>query len=344
METYKPIVSLLIAMRNEEEFIASCLTSIFDQDYPAEKMEIFVIDGKSTDASWKIVERLIRGKNNCYLLSNSKVIQSAAWNLGIQRAGGNLITIVSAHSILAPDYVSNAVETYLRTGADMVGGPMTAFGVTAVAKAISIATSNSFGVGGARFHYADKEEIVDTVYMGFCSRSLYLSVGGFDEEMVRNQDDELSYRILDHGGKIICDPNIRSKYYNRATLKSLWRQYYQYGYWKVRVLQKHPKQMRLRQFVPPIFISALIISAFMFFVPGVWILSLTVPILYMLINLCSSVWTGRDAEWRYIPLLLLVYAILHISYGLGFLRGLVKFANRWNDRVGQVPFFNNLTS
>src|SRR5439155_19383916 len=103
---------------------------------------------------------------------------------------------------------------------------------------------------------------VDTVFMGVCKRSLYARIGGFDAEMVRNQDDELSYRLLEAGGKIVCNPAIRSIYRNRATLRSLWKQYFDYGRWKVRVMQKHRAQMRPRHFVPFVFVSTLGASAF----------------------------------------------------------------------------------
>jgi len=333
-----PTVSLLIAMRNEGKHISDCLISIFSQNYIPENIEVLIMDGMSTDNSCEEVEKLIEAKNLYQLIKNPKIIQSAAWNLGIEKSHGEIVTIVSAHSILASDYISNAIETLQRTGADLVGGPMIAIGNNKIAKTISIATSNPFGMGGARFHYTDKEEIVDTVYMGFCSRNLYTEIGGFDEEMVRNQDDELSYRLLDHGGMIICNPKIRSQYFNRATFRSLWKQYYQYGYWKVRVLQKHPKQMRLRQFVPPIFVGALVGSLFLalsFHWGGV--LLAVVSASYVLANLTSSLMTAAKKGWKYFFLLPITFSILHISYGFGFLIGLFKFWNRWGDKVGKVP-------
>jgi succinoglycan biosynthesis protein ExoA len=333
-----PIVSLLIAMRNEEQFISGCLSSIFYQNYPARKIEVFILDGMSSDSSWKIAEQLIQGKDDYHLLLNQNLSQSAAWNIGIEKAKGDLITIVSAHSVLAHDYVSNAVETYLRTGADLVGGPVKAFGENKVAKAVSIATSNPFGIGGARFHYTEKEEIVDTVFMGFCSRKLYEEIGGFDEEMVRNQDDEFSYRILDYGGKIVCNPAIKSKYYNRSTISSLWRQYFQYGCYKIRVLQKHPRQMRLRQFVPATFTFTLLVSLLlMTLFPSSWVVFALVAGSYILANLTASILAGSKKGWQHLTLLPLIFAVLHLSYGFGFLSGLIKFWNRWGDKKGKVP-------
>jgi hypothetical protein len=230
------------------------------------------------------------------------------------------------------------VETLQRTGADMVGGPMRAEGKDHLAKAISLTTSTPFGVGGARFHYTNKEEYVDTVYLGICWKSLYQDIGGYDDEMVRNQDDEFSYRLLKKGGKIICNPAIRSIYYNRSTISALWRQYYQYGYWKVRVLQKHPRQMRLRQFIPPAFVASLAsLAVLALFNPAGRILLGMAAGVYMFSNLAASISVAARHGWQYLPLLPVVYAVLHLSYGLGFLVGLVRFAHRWGDKEGLVP-------
>jgi len=288
-----PSVSLLIAVRNEASYIESCLTSIARQDYPENKLDVFILDGLSTDSTWQIVETLITKHPNFRLVSNPERIQSEGWNLGIQLSKSQVIGIVSGHSELALDYTSQAVKTLLRTGADLVGGPMRAISVNYLGQVIAEATSTPFGVGGARFHYTAKEEIVDTVYMGVCWRKVYENIGGFDRELVRNQDDELSYRLIKNGGRIICNPAIQSEYHNRSNLRSLWRQYFQYGYWKVRVLQKHPLQMRPRQFVPPLFAFGLIVSAILAILlpPTRWLL-LAISAAYLLANLTASTFTA----------------------------------------------------
>jgi succinoglycan biosynthesis protein ExoA len=328
-------VSLLVAMRNEAGYIERCLASILAQDYPDHLLEVLVMDGQSTDGSWQIVENLLQGRPNCHLLVNPKITQAAGWNLGIEAARGDVIGIVSAHAELAPDYVSTAVETLRRIGADMVGGPIRADSCECVGQAIALAISSLFGVGSTHFHYIEREQEVDTVYMGLCWREVYQRIGGFDEEMVRNQDDELSYRLLDQGGRIFCNPAIRSRYYNRSTLRALWNQYFQYGYWKVRVMQKHPCQMRLRQFVPPTFVVALLGAALLtpFSLLGQWLLA-SVGGSYALANAAASVWAARKGGLHYLPVLSLSFASLHLSYGVGFLVGLMKFAGSWGDKAG----------
>jgi len=327
----KPKVSLLVAMRNEELHIEACVNSILAQDYPPDRLEILVLDGCSSDGSWKLVETLLQGRDNASLVKNTRMTQAAGWNVGIGLAAGDIIGIVSAHSELDRSYVSSAVATLQRTGADMVGGPMRALGSGFVGDAVAVATSTRFGVGGARFHYAETERDVDTVYMGLCWRGVYDRLGGFDEEMVRDQDDELSYRLLSAGGRIVCDPAIRSTYHNRATLRSLWRQYLQYGFWKVRVMQKHPRQMRVRQFAPSALVGAICISLLVIPFSRLGILTFLIIVgSYVSCSLGASLIASRQGAWRLFRLLPIIYATLHFAYGTGFVLGLIRFWNKWN--------------
>ena len=331
VERSRPMVSLLVAMRNEERHIGRTLASIFDQDYPADRLEVRVYDGGSTDRSWAIAEEMCAGRPLASVSRNPRIIQAAAWNLGIDEARGDILSIVSAHSEIAADYVSAAVETLERTGADMVGGPVQAIGEGAVGEAVAIATSSPFGVGNARFHFTKVEEEVDTVFMGFCRRETYQRLR-FDEEMVRDQDDEFSYRLLDQGGRIICNPAIRSSYANRATFRSLWTQYYQYGFWKVRVTQKHPRQLRARQLVPPVFVASIAASAGLAAFTTIGRVALVGGVgAYAVANIGASILASRPAPktFRYLPP---TFAILHLAYGSGYLAGLVRFRDRWRSQ------------
>jgi len=144
-----------------------------------------------------------------------------------------------------------------------VGGRMVAVSEGWFESVVALATNSPFAVGGARFHFSEREDWVDTVYLGAWPREVFERFGLFDEEQVRNQDDEFNYRLLPRGGKILLSSRIKSSYYNRIIPRTLWRQYYQYGYWKVRVMQKAPRQMRLRHFVPPLFMAVLPFSLLM---------------------------------------------------------------------------------
>jgi succinoglycan biosynthesis protein ExoA len=340
-----PSVTVIMPIRNEAAYIARSLGSILAQDYPADRLQILIVDGMSTDATRELVQRGI--DNLCeagnaptpalLLLDNPKRIVAAALNVGLAHTHGEIIVRVDGHTEIEPDYVRTCVETLLRTGADNVGGRMDPVSKSRFGQAVALATSTPFGVGGARFHYSQREEWVDTVYLGAWRRDVFARIGHFDEELVRNQDDEFNYRLRKHGGKILLNPAIRSHYTNRSSLQSLWRQYYQYGYWKVRVLQKHPAQMQWRQFVPPLFVAALVGGALLApFSNVLAILWSTLLVLYLLANLAASVWTAAQQGWRHLLLLPVVFAILHISYGLGFLVGLIRFAHRWRAAAQSV--------
>jgi len=266
-----PPISLLLPIRNESAYIERCLRAVLAQDYPPDRMEILVVDGMSTDGTREIVRKMIAQsllsstdrQPPVVLLDNLAGIVPTALNIGLRQAKGEIIIRVDGHTVIAPDYVHRCVEALEQSGADNVGGRMHARGENAWGVAVAAATSSPFGVGGARFHYSDEEEWVDTVYMGAWPRPVFWGIGLFDEELVRDQDDEFNYRLREYGGRILLSPKIKSVYLVRGTPQALWRQYYQYGFWKVRVLQKHPLQMRPRQFVPPLFVLSLLASAFL---------------------------------------------------------------------------------
>lgn len=181
-------------------------------------------------------------------------------------------------------------------------------------------------------------EEVDSVYMGAWPIDVFKRVGLFDEGLVRDQDDEFNYRLRENGGKIILNPEITSVYTTRSTPFSLWRQYFQYGFYKVRVLQKHPRQMSIRQFVPPGFVLSLLAGLILAVIlPWGWIPLFVIAGGYLAANLTASLITAVKKGWKHLWLLPVTFVILHLSYGLGFLCGLVKFWNRWGDKVGKVP-------
>jgi GT2 family glycosyltransferase len=326
-------------IRNEGAFIDKSLGAVVDQDFPPERVQILVADGRSTDDTRARVQDLARRRPGLTveIVDNAGGIVPTGMNAALQRATGDVVVRVDGHTIIEQDYVQRCLDALSRTGADCVGGRMDAVADAALGRAVALATSSPFGVGGARFHYSPREEEVDTVYMGAWPRDLFQRIGGFDEEMVRNQDDELSYRIRERGGKIMLDPSIRSRYYPRTTLRTLWRQYFQYGYWKVRVMQKHPLQMKVRHFAPPALAGTLLVMALASpFLAAARLAFAAVGGLYLLANLVASAWAARRADLGSAPWLPVVFAALHLSYGAGFLTGLFRFAARWGERPAEA--------
>jgi succinoglycan biosynthesis protein ExoA len=347
-EQVDPFVTVIMPIRNEALHIAHSLGAVLAQDYPPDRMEVIVVDGRSTDRTCEIVQALIRPRQQCandgergcsvHLLDNPGRITATALNIGIKQSRGDIIACVDGHTVIAPDYVRQFVEALRRTHADNVGGTMTTIGTNRFGKAVSVATSTSFGVGSARFHYSTSEEWVDTTYLGAWPREVFARIGLFDEELVRDQDDEFNYRLRKHGGRILHSPLLRLSYTGRSRPSDLWSQYLQYGFWKVRVLQKNPRQMQLRQFVPPLLVASLIGSALLALLTNLGLILLAlVGGTYLAANLLASGLTAWRKRSRLIWLLPLVFGILHISYGLGFLGGLLYFWNRWGDRTGRTP-------
>jgi succinoglycan biosynthesis protein ExoA len=334
------LVSLLLPIRNESAYIEYGLQAILDQCYPTDRMEIFIADGMSTDNTRDIIHDFYNRypQLNIQILNNPRKIVATGMNIALHQAKGDVIIRVDGHCIIAPDYVRKCVEHIEIDNIDGVGGPMESIGETYMAKAIAVGMSSLFGVGNSAFRTTSgKSGLVDTVPFPAYTRQIIEKVGLYDEELVRNQDDEYNYRIREAGGNILLADDVRSTYFSRASLKGLWRQYFQYGYWKVRVLQKHPRQMSLRQFVPPIFVLALLISLLFIIVPATRSVSLFIPLLYLLVNLTASVLTVSKHGWQYLLILPSTFAVLHLSYGLGFLVGLVKFWRRWEDKIGLEP-------
>ena len=301
-------------------------------------MEIIISDGLSTDNTKEVVETFKPSDIPLIWLDNPDKIVPTGLNLAIRQARGDVIIRVDGHTTLASDYVQQCVLALQCSGAENVGGRMNPVGKNTFGKAVALATSSPFGVGGARFHYSTQEEWVDTVYLGAWPKEVFQKVGLFDEELVRDQDDEFNYRLREAGGKILLIPRINSWYSVRSQPKDLWKQYLQYGFWKVRVFQKHPRQMRWSQFIPPIFVLAVLISLLIaiLFSWG-WKVLLALAGLYLLAALIATLLTAARKGWLEVCLLPFTFAILHLSYGSGFLWGLIKFRKRWGDKVGKVP-------
>lgn len=331
-----PSVTVIVPIRNEAGFIQRSLQAILDQDYPSERMDVLVADGMSSDNTrqviWQLVEQR-RSTGPCpevAVIDNPGGIVATGMNAALKRARGEIIVRVDGHTIIFYDYVSQCVAALERTGADNVGGTMDPVSDGSFGKAVALATSSPFGVGGGRFHYSNREEWVDTVYMGAWRRDTFRRIGFFDEELVRNQDDEFNYRLLSHGGRILLSQQIKAHYHNRSTFGSLWRQYFQYGYWKVRVMQKHPRQMRFRQLVPPTFVLSLLVGILLSPLSSSAARGLlAVVAAYALVNAGATVWMAAMQGPGNLAWLPVVFTTLHLSYGMGFVVGLVKFLGRW---------------
>jgi succinoglycan biosynthesis protein ExoA len=329
-----PYVSVVMPVRNEADFIERSLQAVLAQDYPHESLEIIVADGLSTDETREQIKKLKKVSNiPINIIDNPERIAPSGLNRAIAKAKGEIIVRVDGHCEIEPNYVTNCVKYLVAGKAEGVGGPIETVGETRQAKAIAVAMSSTFGVGGSAFRCVnDREMYVDTVAFPGYKREVLEKAGAFNEELVRNQDDEFNYRIRKSGGRILLAPDIRSRYFSRSTFKSLWRQYFQYGFWKIRVLQLHPKQMSLRQFIPFIFVSTVLFLSLLsvFSVAARWTLILVFG-LYLLANVAATLKAMSRINLSALPFVFLSFPILHFSYGLGFIAGIFAFWRRWRE-------------
>lgn len=323
----KPFVSVILPVRNEERYLERSLGAVLDQDYPSDRYEVIVVDGASTDGTRAEVERLQGDRRGTAvsLLENPGQITPVSMNIGIDAATGDYIVRIDGHCEPAPDYLSRCVELLESTGYECVGGVCETVGETKDARAIAAAQSSRFGVGNVAFRVQQVEAgITDTVPFGAWPRSVFDRIGTFDEELVRNQDDEFLFRLAQAGGRVWYDPSIRSRYFSRAGFGSLWRQYHQYGVYKVRVAQKRGGFSSPRHLVP---------AAFVVGVAGSALLSLTRRQARWFVAVAGTYTVANTIAARQVaarsqvaaPKVSLAFLILHTSYGLGTLAGLWRW-------------------
>jgi len=333
-------VTVIVACRNEIRHIRDFLDSAIRQDTTGIDLEIVIADGMSGDGTREILEEYEREFPALRVIDNPKEIVSTGLNAAIREARGEIIVRMDAHTEYAPDYIRACVQVMEETGAENVGGPALTRAEGYLAQAIARAFHSKFVSGGARFHDAQYEGYVDTVTYGCWRKSTLLRVGLFDERLYRSQDDELNVRIRASGGKIWQSPRITSWYWPRATLAALFRQYFQYGFWKVAVIRKHRKPASLRNLAP----GASLLLGFLLLAgaacswyagAGAWeseFLGILFSLagLYFVISLAAALIAGWRGGWRTVLILPLVFATYHFSYALGFLLALTFRPITWD--------------
>ncbi len=333
-----PPVTVVLAVRNEQPDIESCLASILAQDYPADRLEIIVADGQSTDGTRELLETLCASAPQCRWIDNPGRRAATGLNAALREAHGEILVRVDGHTRLAPDYIRLCVEALSETGADDVGGRLTGGALSPFGRAAAAAISSPFGTGGGRFHLAESEEWVDTVYLGAWRREAFERYGLFDETQVRNQDDEWCYRARGAGARILCRPTIRSETSMRATPLALWRQFFGYGFWKVPVWQKHRTQMRPRHFAPSMLVGFGVGLLFASPFRGaastaamIWWPTYVISVLAVTEKVVRG--TAGLRRWDVARAIF----ILHFAYGSGFLCGMVRFLARWMTSWPKPP-------
>lgn len=323
-----PVVSIIVPCRNEAGHIEAFVASALGQQLPAGggTLEIVVADGLSDDGSAEWLAGKAAAEPRLRVIDNPARITSSALNLAVAAAGGEVIVRMDVHTTYAPDYVQRCLQALRETGATCVGGPWRPVGAGWPQAAIAAAFQSRFGSGGAASRRVGYSGPVDTVYLGAWRRADLLRLGGFDEALVRNQDDELNLRIVRGGGRVWQSAAIVSRYAPRASFAALFRQFYQYGYWKVPVIRKHRLPASPRHLVPFAFVAVLALAALsgLAWAPARWALP-GVAGLYGVAALAHAA-LSKPGNAREALGIAWAFACMHVGYGLGFGRGLLDFA------------------
>jgi succinoglycan biosynthesis protein ExoA len=318
----QPLVTIAMPCLNEEGYIEQCLQCVFDQDYPADRIEILVADGGSHDRTLEILRKISQKDERVRVIHNPERIQAAGMNEMIAISKGEIIIRMDVHCEYASDYVSQCVSVLQRTGADNVGGSQRSVPKTFFQRALTAALTSPMGVGGAKYRDPNNEGYVDTVHLGAFRRKIFEIVGMYDRKAITNEDAELNQRILDAGGKVFLSRDIKLSYFPRASFSALAKQYFKYGQGRARTLLKHGKFVTIRPAIP-----------FLAVVGGTFLL-LTSPIqpftptafgFYAAATGAEAIRVGRKEGWLAVPVVWGIFPVLHASHGLGFGLGLVKY-------------------
>lgn len=320
------VVSVIVPCRNERRYIERFCAGVLGQQLPPGwRVQLVIADGDSDDGTRELLQQLGSSDPRIAWIANPARIVSPGLNAALKVAQGEIIVRMDVHTDYAPDYIAQCLALHAETGADNVGGPWHAVpdaDAGAMQHAVAAAFQSRWVAGGASSRRLDFDGWVDTVYLGSWPRRTFERFGGFDESLVRNQDDEHNLRIARGGGKVWQSSRIRSTYRPRSTLSQVFRQYLQYGYWKPFVMKKHGQAASLRHLVPSLFVAALAVLAVpaLFGVVWPWMALL---VLYgsAVLAMTLGVWQQQGSSMSVVVRIPAVIAAYHLGYGIGSLAG-----------------------
>ena len=319
------IVSVIIPVFNEERYIENCMESLIAQTFPREKMEWIAIDGNSSDQTSEILARY-QERFHLQILHNEKRSTASSLNMGILNATGRYIIRLDAHAEYPKDYIEKCVNCLETIGADNVGGYVETKADGFVGGAIAKILSSRFGVGGSAFRTGSGEGYVDTVPYGAFRREIFDKIGMFNEDMIRSEDNDINARIIASGGRVYLSKEIFSVYYCRDSIPAFLMQALQNGNTLFRSIIKNPRSMRLRHFVPFLFLaSVLFLFAIGFIYPSAHLFLVAELAVYLLLDIWYSFFSGQPEKGI---ITIWLFPVFHLTYGLGSLLGLfgVKFS------------------
>lgn len=319
-------VSILVPCLNEQAYIGQFLRSALLLKNFGPDDEILILDGMSSDGTRDVVLEAAALDSRIRLVDNPGRTQAKAMNLGLAASKGDIIIRMDVHTEYSSEYIQQCLSVLEVTGASNVGGPALTRWKTPFQHANALAYHSPFCVGGAAFHDPDAEGLVDNVPYGCWHRSTLTEINGYDERFARNEDDELNYRIIRSGGTVYLSPRIKSWYYPRASFSTLFRQYEQYGYWKVAIIRKHHLPAKFRHLIPAIFVGFLTSLPLWLLIGGILLdISIITLLLYTFLLIFATWKATKDSPWNVKVMVPLIIATYHLAYGVGFWSGIYYF-------------------
>lgn len=314
------LVTVVVPARDEEASIETCLVSILAQDH--RELQVVVVDGASTDATRGRVQAVCARDPRVELLTNPSGRIPTSLNLGLSAARGRWLVRVDAHSTIPPTYVRTLVG-HLATGRwGGVGARKDADATTRTGRAIAAALGSRAGVGNSAYHYAETPRTTDHVPFGAYPVELLRRLGGWDTSLEANEDYELDYRIRRQGMELLLDPSVRIRWRSKETFGGLFRQYLRYGRGKADVARLHPSSLGLRHLAPPAFVAGCLVWPV---VAVAWPIAAvaTAGAYLVLVTGAAVTAAARAGELGLAPSVTLALVTMHVSWGLGFWRGLL---------------------
>ena len=319
-------VSVVIPCRNEKAFVGRCIEAIYNSELPEHvHVKVIVVDGMSNDGTREELDRLQTIYTSLNVVDNIQQLTPIAFNLGIHYCDFDFLQIIGARHIITANYISKSIDILInKPEIWCVGGKIKNVFTTEDSQVISEAMSTSFGMGLGNFRTLNESSFTDTVTSPMYPKFVFEKIGYFDEQLVRNQDDDFNFRVNKAGGKIWFESEIALDYYVRSNYSGLMKQFYQYGYWKVFVNTKHKTVTTWRQLIPPVFVLYVFSIVFLPFLPFLFTLFYSLPfILYLILLVFVSLRCAKKSTSVFA--FIRTFIILHFSYGSGYLHGILNF-------------------
>jgi succinoglycan biosynthesis protein ExoA len=321
MSSKAPVVSVLVPVLNEAKVISETMNAMSGQRFDG-GVEFIFLDGGSDDETRELVAGRARTDSSFRLLDNPSRRVPNALNIGLREARGEFVARMDAHTEYPPDYLQIGVDRLRRGDVDWVSGPQLATGDGGWSGAVALALSLPLGVGGAQFRYpTDREIEPDTGFTGLLRRSTLEALGGWDEDWPVNQDGELAARVRASGGRIVCVPAMAARYFPRASLRALARQYWAYGQFRAKTSGEHPESMRRSHLLPPglTIVAGAAVAGPSRLVARKLLAGYGAVLAVEAARQCAA---GHRDEAARLPAVL---ATMHLSWGAGFLLGCAKY-------------------